>query len=311
MTQVTQKTSNEYDPSKLEAYLKLNPDTKNDVLYSVCGATTDSEKGYIRKKKSRILEKLESLESSHDKEDSDRSKVYTKKGLKQDIHDNSHAIDLIQKYPELPLFIYSKIFEKVKPQYDIMMSEAPYDDPPLNYSFSDYYTTIFESIEKGKYDREITEFMKDVVNNFGTIHSYELEQVPFTPEFGDYSYFHKWVLEIISEVVTYFLESFTSKELKAHILYYLLIKSNGEDTNFVSNIIGSRSKEIIRTDILKLFILWKKDVCIEITLEDLYNEFDKRYSDELDYKEYGINYNGEYDHLFYQDTKGEYQYKEN
>ena len=82
MTQASQKNNPGYDPSKLEPYLKLNPTAKNNILYSLCGATTDTEKGYIRKKKSRLLINLDISESSFNGIDSKEDKVYTKPPLK-------------------------------------------------------------------------------------------------------------------------------------------------------------------------------------------------------------------------------------
>ncbi len=50
-------TQIEYNPESLETYLKDNPNAKNKVLYEYCHATTDAQKGYIRKKKSRLQNK--------------------------------------------------------------------------------------------------------------------------------------------------------------------------------------------------------------------------------------------------------------
>ena len=56
MTQETQKI---YDPELLEEYLKDNPSAKNKAIYAYCGAITDSQKGYLRKKKSRLQKRNE------------------------------------------------------------------------------------------------------------------------------------------------------------------------------------------------------------------------------------------------------------
>ncbi len=50
-------TQIEYNPESLETYLKDNPNAKNKALYEYCHATTDAQKGYIRKKKSRLQNK--------------------------------------------------------------------------------------------------------------------------------------------------------------------------------------------------------------------------------------------------------------
>ncbi|KKK55330.1 hypothetical protein LCGC14_3075620, partial [marine sediment metagenome] len=50
-------TQIEYNPESLETYLKDNPNAKNKALYEYCHATTKAQKGYIRKKKSRLQNK--------------------------------------------------------------------------------------------------------------------------------------------------------------------------------------------------------------------------------------------------------------
>jgi len=51
MTQVT------YNLSPLKEYLKQYPNASNDDLYSLCNATTDSQKSSVRKKKQRLTKK--------------------------------------------------------------------------------------------------------------------------------------------------------------------------------------------------------------------------------------------------------------
>lgn len=48
-------TQTEYDSTPLKEYLRVHPKASNDELYSLCNATTPAQKGYVRKKKSRIL----------------------------------------------------------------------------------------------------------------------------------------------------------------------------------------------------------------------------------------------------------------
>ncbi len=193
------------------------------------------------------------------------------------------------------MFIYSKIFESVKVEY---LKDVSKD---LNFSFYDVYIEIFDVINDGKYDQEVKEYMKDVIHSFGNTHTLELEQEEFTPEFSDYTYFLEWVLKIISEIIDYFMKSFTFSELRVQILYYLLVKSGGYDTSLVSNIINSRTTGLIKSDILKLYILWKKSITTDTTLDDLYNEFDNRYQDKLDLAENGLNYQGQYNDEFCKD----------
>jgi len=51
MTQV------KYNLSPLKEYLKQYPNASNDDLYSLCNATTDSQKSSVRKKKQRLTKK--------------------------------------------------------------------------------------------------------------------------------------------------------------------------------------------------------------------------------------------------------------
>ncbi len=50
-------TQNIYDLSQLKSYLKKYPNASNDDLYSLCGATTASQKSSVRKKKQRFRSK--------------------------------------------------------------------------------------------------------------------------------------------------------------------------------------------------------------------------------------------------------------
>lgn len=117
------------------------------------------------------------------------SKVYTKSPLKESFHE-SHFLELIQKYPELPLFMYSKLYEKISKEYKITANlsynemEAlgiDYDEEfkKLNYSFYDMYMELFEEINKGKHNREIEEYMKDVLHSYGTMYCNERYNLPF------------------------------------------------------------------------------------------------------------------------------------
>lgn len=53
----------DYDPTKLKPYLLQKREATNAELYALCNATTDNQKGSIRKLKSRILNKPENDET--------------------------------------------------------------------------------------------------------------------------------------------------------------------------------------------------------------------------------------------------------
>jgi len=57
---MAQTDSEKYNPKLLEKYLKDYPEASNKDLYEECSAVTSSQKGYIRKKKSRLLNKNDS-----------------------------------------------------------------------------------------------------------------------------------------------------------------------------------------------------------------------------------------------------------
>jgi len=61
MTQIAQ---NKYTLSSIKDYLKQHPKASNDDLYSLCNATTKSQKGSVRKKKSYWINKIINSENS-------------------------------------------------------------------------------------------------------------------------------------------------------------------------------------------------------------------------------------------------------
>lgn len=56
-------TQKEYNHKLLKEYIRDHPDADNKELYEHCNATTDNQKGYIRKKKSRLLTQKDSRKS--------------------------------------------------------------------------------------------------------------------------------------------------------------------------------------------------------------------------------------------------------
>jgi len=319
-----------YTPSLLKQYLKAKYDNriavKNQELYSLCGCENDNQKGSIRALKSQFFELFKN-ESNNESNDEiietklDNSIVLSKsetKSISSEVS-SQHILKTIRQYPELPLFIYSKIFESVKDEYDQLYHQSSKVDwDSMTFSFYDLYIEIFKAINNGKYDQDIKEYMNDVITNFGNTHTYELERAEFKLSSSkeddylsteDYNYFLEDILSIIAEIINYFTGELTFNELRVEMLRYLLIKSTGHDNTLVSNIVSMRPKELIRADILKLYILGRKTYSKMESIEELYDEFDKRYSDKLDLREYGINYRGQWDHEFYKDKKGELFYK--
>lgn len=231
MTQATQNNKMEYDPSKLQPYLELNPKANNDILYSLCGAITDSEKGYIRKKKSRILERIEVSESPlNEVLDSKKDKVSIKIKIPEgrDITKN-HALELIQKYPELPLFIYSKLYERINKEYflpgsysndEIKALGKDYDIEfeKLTYSFYDLYMELFEDINKGKYNRQIEIYMKDILKSYGDTYCNDFYGLPFDkskleePSYWSEEEAKEWLEKQLIENPKYSIETNTDLE---------------------------------------------------------------------------------------------------
>ena len=312
-----------YAPFLVKQYLKAKYDNKIEVknkeLYSLCGCENDKQKGSIRALKHKYLKQFENaidpvtiFPGKVTNANPNNSTVLSDKVSKHPTHQiqgvsENHILSIIKVYPELPLFIYSKIFESVKSEYD-KLEEDRHKEYKINgkviknyrimtFSFYDMYIEIFNDINEGKLDKEIKEYMKDIINSFGNTHTLELEGVEFNQDFDDYEYFLKWVLEIIADIVDYFTKPYNYNELRIQMLYYLLVKSTGFDNHLVSNIVEQRTPSLIKSDILKLYILWKKTIPTDMTINDLYDEFDLRYSDKLDLVENGINYDGRYDDI--------------
>ena len=77
-----------YDPSKLKPYLLHKRDADNEELYLLCNATTTSQKGSIRKLKSRTLNELKELETYETK-----PKKVTNQDQKLAVFDSPQFID--------------------------------------------------------------------------------------------------------------------------------------------------------------------------------------------------------------------------
>ena len=58
------RSQKNYSLEPLEKYLRSKPTAENKELYSLCNATTASQKGSVRKTKSRLLEVIERGETS-------------------------------------------------------------------------------------------------------------------------------------------------------------------------------------------------------------------------------------------------------
>ncbi len=107
--------------------------------------------------------------------------------------DKNRVLELIERYPELPLFIYSKLYERIKEVYLLSDSltfnemealELDYDTEfkKRTYSFYDMYIELFNDINKGKYNQEIEEYMKDVLQSYGKTYCNEIFNLDFKKE---------------------------------------------------------------------------------------------------------------------------------
>ena len=267
-----------------------------------------------------------------------------------------HILGLIKKFPELPLFIYSKIFERVNKEYgNLFHKYNSHKDNSYDVPFYDYYSELYKEINDGNYDQEIKEYMKDVLKSYGIIYCTEfldmkdvktfdketvesptywskeyaedwLNRMKSNPDYDaehcakivkenveegvyyeDWSYALNNVLEIIAHIIERELDKITNiTNLKVRIFHSIYIM----DSHFCWCCFNCRPKEYIKADILKLYIEWKKvEDHLDVTLYDLYDEFDSRFTDRLDYAEEGLHYEGQYDDEFYKDENGELQYK--
>ena len=177
--------------NKLTQQLKLIPNIKNDALYSICNAITKEEKGTVRAIKSQILAKNNNEnESGESKYNNNIVLTKTKTKNRNSEVSKDHILNLIKKYPELPLFIYSKIYERVEKEY-VLNSSLSYNEiealgldrdmefKKLTYSFYDMYMELFDEINKGKYDLEIKKYMKDIIQSYGETWCREMFSLPF------------------------------------------------------------------------------------------------------------------------------------
>lgn len=193
-----------YNPTLLKPYLKAKIDNKmpfkNQELYYLCGCENDKQKGSIRALKSQIIQEstkdingdqIESFESVHTNNTftSKTSKDYTNSKVKDRFHDQlkiskGHVLELISQYPELPLFIYSKLYERIKKEYPYSDKCKDFEEtqPLLTYSFYDMYIELYESINKGDYNQEIEIYMKDSVQSYGDTWCLHRWDKPFNKE---------------------------------------------------------------------------------------------------------------------------------
>lgn len=101
-----------YDPNKLKPYLEQKNDATNKELYLLCNATTDGQKGSIRKLKSRILkaiEKGETVETPKQKTIK-KAQAQVPPRIENDTKDLAHIIESIEN----PIaFASAHIFKKM------------------------------------------------------------------------------------------------------------------------------------------------------------------------------------------------------
>ena len=268
MTHVSQKNNEVYDPSKLEAYLRLNPTAKNDLLYSLCGASTDSEKGYIRKKKSRLLESIEVSESSLNGIDSKKDKVYTKKVKKDIFHDildeailkrsYSHFYDLLSSYYSLPLFIFSKIYNEALKKYGKHPRDAYIE---WSCSFYDVFMNVVSKVCNSDYDDEILEYFINVEQEFGNTICQQLMDQEFSKDMEDYEEERAYINEQIGcciDVVNEWTKDINNpsyidfKRLLGQIVFYLFFDLNS------MNAFVQREASVMKEDIKKIVLYFNR-----------------------------------------------------
>lgn len=191
-----------YNPKLLKPYLKAkfdnNIEVKNKELYLLCSCEVDDQKSSVRALKSKFLKEFRNASNGETNGETNESS-FTKKsnnnitpGVKDRFHDQPrkpskyHILSLLEKYPELPLFIYSKLFERVNKEYKII-SNKPMNEMDdyeasfnlLTYSFYDMYMELLNKINSGKLNTEIEKYMKDVLQSYGNTYCYDRVNLPF------------------------------------------------------------------------------------------------------------------------------------
>ncbi|HEC36950.1 hypothetical protein LCGC14_0833660 [marine sediment metagenome] len=261
-----------YAPFLLKSYLRAKYDNKIEVknkeLYSLCGCENDDQKGSVRALKSKFIKEFDNeilsetlFGKNETKENSNNSIVLPNKAYKRSAHQiqgvsEYHILSLLKKYSELPLFMYSKLYERVDKDY-ITTGNKSYDDmkalgidhdmafKKLTYSFYDMFNELFDSINEGKLDQEIKEYMKDVLKSFGKTYCLERFSLPFERE--------------KLEVVRYWTEEYAKEWLEKRLLenpktcrkYNLdLEKQNEYDKDWAKDMVKEGTYDVDYSDVI-------------------------------------------------------------
>ncbi len=86
--------------------------------------------------------------------------------------------------------MYSKLYERIKKEYvltgvlslnemEALGIDSDTEFKKLTYSFYDMYIELFESINRGRLDQEIEEYMKDILQSYGETYCNEIFGLPF------------------------------------------------------------------------------------------------------------------------------------
>ena len=103
---------NKYDLLPLKNHLKQYPNTKNQALYDICNATTDTQKSAVRVKKGRLLKSKHDTSGGHP----DPIETLSSEGLEKRI------VDALNKQPDNAQILGKAIefFIKIKGKSDII-----------------------------------------------------------------------------------------------------------------------------------------------------------------------------------------------
>ena len=112
-----------YDPKLLtEQYLNKHPEASNGDLYAITHATTNSQKGYIRKLKSRLLDRINNEESpeSNKQKISEKSENNHSQNSSKDLDDIQHILESIENPVS---FASAHIFKKMVETGDVRWAQ--------------------------------------------------------------------------------------------------------------------------------------------------------------------------------------------
>jgi len=149
-------------------YLRDHPIANNEELYRVF---PDISQNSIRQYKKQYFDNLKSqvdldyTPTALERLDVGNTSLLPRNKKAKSL--NNHFITLLKTYTILPLFIYAKLYERIKSRY------GEYD---TDYSYYDLYMEFFDQINSGQFNNNIFEFFSDLNQSYGSVFYEDYEE---------------------------------------------------------------------------------------------------------------------------------------